>query len=203
MSLDDFKEGWKATEESNSGQSMDRNTLQKIYKSRLKQHLREPFRYFWASLAMQILLYAMMSHVIVLNWGHSAIMTYCIIGIVLYLPFTMMLLGKFRQAARGSIRQDDAGSMFLYVSNKFEQLQSFFIFKRRYELVQIPISCALGVILPFELYMPGGAQSYPNAMTVLFILALGVCGATISRENEKSFRRPLREMSELIAEFKS
>ncbi len=198
--LDELKKDWNADAGVRQHESFDRESLQKIFRSRVNKHLREPFKYFWASFGMQILLYALLSNVIVTNWGDETILFYSAVCMLLYIPFTVMLLRKFKQMAQGTV--DGASSLHAYVERKSKQLQDFFTFKRRYELVLIPISCAIGVVLPFELYAPGGAATYLNAILALFAIGITTCAVTIYIENEKSFKKPLRELEVLLAEFK-
>ncbi len=201
-SLDELKKDWNEGTDDRR-ESFNRESLQKIFKSRVNKHLREPFKYFWASFGMQILLYALLSNVIVKNWGDETILFYSLVCIALYVPFTIMLLNKFRQMARGKVDGAGVSSLHTYLERKSQQLHSFFTFKKRYELVLIPVSCAIGVVLPFELYAPGGAATYPNAMLAIFIVALTTCAVTIYLENEKSFKRPLRELESLLVEFRT
>jgi hypothetical protein len=200
--LDELKKDWNTDSAARQDESFSRESLTKIFRSRVSKHLREPFRYFWASFGMQILLYALLSHVIVKNWGDEIIMFYSAVCILMYIPFTVMLLKKFKQMARSKVDGADASSMHAYVEKKSEQLQAFFSFKKRYEFVLIPISCAIGVVLPFELYAPGGASTYLNAILALFAITITTCAVTIYLENEKSFKKPLKELEMLLAEFR-
>lgn len=200
--LDELKKDWNADGSTPRHESFSRESLKKIFRSRVSKHMREPFKYFWASFGMQILLYSLLSHVIVKNWGDETILFYSAVCILMYVPFTVMLLKKFKQMARSTVDGADASSMHAYVERKSEQLQAFFTFKKRYEFVLIPVSCAIGVVLPFELYAPGGASTYLNAILALFAITITTCAVTIYLENEKSFRKPLKELDMLLAEFK-
>ncbi|HWA34124.1 MAG TPA: hypothetical protein VG737_08350 [Cyclobacteriaceae bacterium] len=199
--LDELKKDWNEGETA-PHEPFNKESLRKIFRTRVSKHLREPFRYFWASFGMQILLYALLSNVIVKNWGDETILFYSGICILMYIPFTAMLLKKFKQMARSAVDGADAGSLYAYVERKSEQLRGFFTFKKRYEFILIPVSCAIGVVLPFELYAPGGAATYFNAIIALYVIGLTTCAVTIYLENEKSFKKPLRELEMLLAEFK-
>src|SRR4051812_30868293 len=97
--LDELKKDWSDERSATQGEAFSRESLQKIFRSRVNKHLRAPFRYFWASFAMQILLYSLLSHVIVKNWGNQSVLLYSIACIVFYIPFTIVLLKKFKQMA--------------------------------------------------------------------------------------------------------
>ena len=156
MSLDELKKDWQE----NSGEvksDFDNESLQKIFKARVAKQMREPFRYFWASFVMQVILYAFMSHLIIKNLGNASVQIYSVVCILLYIPFTWVLLSKFRRMAAQRLNPGD--SIMDSLALKSAQLQGFFTFKKRYETVQIPLSCALGVILPFELFMPGSSRT--------------------------------------------
>ena len=200
MSLDELKKDWQE----NSGEvksDFDNESLQKIFKARVAKQMREPFRYFWASFVMQVILYAFISHLIIKNLGNASVQIYSVVCILLYIPFTWVLLSKFRRMAAQRLNPGD--SIMDSLALKSAQLQGFFTFKKRYETVQIPLSCALGVILPFELFMPGGAMNHINAMVLWFMLGLVVCFFAIRDENERRFRKPLRELEAMISELRA
>src|SRR3954471_8440045 len=116
--LDELKKDWNDERSGGPNHTFSRESLQKIFRSRVNKHLRAPFRYFWASFAMQILLYSLLSHVIVKNWGNQPVLLYSIACIALYIPFTIMLLKKFKEMARGAIEGADASSLHSYVEKK-------------------------------------------------------------------------------------
>jgi hypothetical protein len=81
-------------------------------------------------------------------------------------------------------------------------LFSFYRFKRRYELLLIPLSSAIGVWLVFLLYVPGGVAAYPSGAIVTFGITLLSCAIALAAENKESFDKPLTALRQILDEFK-
>ena len=124
-------------------------------------------------------------------------------GILLFLPFTIMLMKKFKQMAVTKPSEGNSGtSLYNYVRQQLTHLHGFYKFKRSYELVLIPLSTVIGIFLTFKLYVPGGAAENLTGAIITFVVSIISCGLAIRSENRKSFKQPLRQLNELIDEFK-
>ena len=101
-------------------------------------------------------------------------------------------------------RADGAGtaSISAYVHRQREALSGFLAFKRRYETVLIPLNSAIGVILTFHLFFPGGVAAYPIGALATYLLTLLSCVAAVRSENRKSFLWPLRDLQALLDEYR-
>ena len=182
-------------------------SLDKIVRSRTKKHMNKVMHYFWASFGLQVLVYAMLCAVMVQHGRDGETLLFCIAGILLFLPFTILLMKKFKAMAiaKPVVKNEgeDAGAtVYNYVLRQHNLLQSFYTFKKRYELILIPISSAIGIFLTFKLFVPGGAMQYQEAATGIFIVTIVSCFATIYMENKKSFEQPLHQFREILEEFK-
>lgn len=204
--LDQFKKHWdpsgKAPAAAGAG-LLDEASLRKIITSRVRKHTKASFGYFWASLALQIGVYALFSHLVIKYWSQTPILLLSLLGIGLYLPFTIVLLKKFKQVARGRLRGSEQSSIHEYLSEQHQLLHGFFTFKRRYEMVLIPLSAAIGVILVYTLYVPGGVQAFPRGAFIAYILTLLSCYWAIRNENKKSFIQPLQQLWSILREYQA
>src|SRR5688500_4480324 len=110
---------------------------------------------------------------------------------------------KFKQMA--IIKTDDknsGASLRNYVLQHYTLLRSFYSFKKKYELLLIPLSSAIGVFLTFKLFVPGSVEQNINGAIITFVITLASCFWSIRLENQKSFERPLHELEKLTEEFK-
>ena len=204
--LDQYKKHW---EQSNKAPSpyreglLDEASLQKIITSRVRKHTKTSLQYFWASLALQILVYALLSHVAIKYFTQTQILLLSLLGILLYLPFTIVLMKKFKRVAKGRLRGNEQSSIHDYISEQHQLLKSFFTFKKRYEIILIPLSAAIGVILVFTLYVPGGVQAFPTGALITYSLTLLSCYWAIRAENTKSFIQPLQQLEAILQEYQA
>ena len=202
--LEEMKQKWSEKEVQGADPSTyTEASLEKIIRSRVKMHTKDSFKYFWASFTLQIIVYALLSHLIIKYGQNSNILYFAITGILLYIPFTIVLMRKFKKLATGkpSLRQNVGNSLFDHVVRQQAMLRSFYRFKKWYEYFLTPLSCAIGVLLVFELYVPGGVQEHwPGAM-ITFLFALISCIAAIYSENKKSFILPIEQLQNILDEF--
>jgi hypothetical protein len=164
-----------------------------IIRKRTTQHTRESFQYFWASFVMQIIVYALLSHVLIKNFGNGMIMIPAAAGILLYIPFTIMIMNKFKTMA---ISKSD--SISAHVQKQYQLLESFYKFKRRYELILIPLISLIGTFITFQLFVPG---FYLKAEIIVFFITLASCIIAIRAENKKSFDIPLSKLRLILEDL--
>jgi hypothetical protein len=122
----------------------------------------------------------------------------------MFLPFTIVLIKKFKGLASLKIQRSTSqeNSLRDYVARQHALLSGFYKFKKRYELMLIPLSAAIGVVLVFRLYVPGPLSQHWTGMLITFILTMISCMLAIRSENRKSFREPLRELESVMDEFR-
>lgn len=203
--LEQLKKIWEEKVSGMTGaRAYDHASLEKIVKSRVKKHTKTAMQYFWASFTLQVLVYSLLSHVIVKYWGDDEILYFSIGGVFLFLPFTIMLMRKFKSLAttRLSEKQNAEASVYAFVRQHQTQLRSFFKFKKWYELFLIPLSAAIGVILIFKLYVPGGLDEHWTGAIITFIITVISCMIAIRSENLKSFQEPIRQLQNILDEFR-
>lgn len=198
--LDEFRKKW-ACQPVTRSESLDQQTLERIFKKRVNTELKNSMQYFWASLVLQIIVYSLLSHVIIKHFSNTEIVMYSLAGIALYLPFTFILLKKFKSIASHRVQGNTAASLYDYTAHRYHQLLSFFSFKKKYEFILIPLSVAIGTLLSFSLFSPGGVMNHLNVAIIVFVIALLSCAYAIVRENKKSFTIPLEHLRQIMNEF--
>jgi hypothetical protein len=202
--FEELKNVWDGNQNTlSASQAYDKPTLEKIFKSRVKKHTNAAMHYFWASFTLQIIVYGLFSHVIVKHWPDTEMLALSIGGVLLFLPFTIMLLKKFKGIASTKLIDHTETSLRQYVLKRHALLLSFYRFKKRYEFILIPLSCAIGTMLTFKLYVPGGVYEHVTGAGITFILAIVSCAVAIRAENKKSFTQPLQQIQEILDEFKT
>jgi hypothetical protein len=197
--LDELKDRWNCMPAVHS--NYDALTMKKVLNGRAGKQTKIALQYFWASLALQILVYSLLSHVVVKYWYDIAAVIPALVGILIYIPFTLTVLKKFRQLAFMKIQSNSAASIREYLSNQRIGLESILAFKNRYELFLIPLSCAIGVLLIFKLYVPEGALGNPTGAIITLAISLASCAFAIWRENKKHFYDPIRELTKVLEDY--
>ncbi len=170
---------------------MTQQQFDKIIKEKTRRHQSEAFKYFWASLVLQIIVYSFLSHVIVKYWG-DRVMVASLAGVLLYIPFTIVFMKKFKSMAVAQ------GSIQAYVSQQYDLLQNFYKFKKTYELILIPIMTLIGTFIMYQLYFPS-----KEVMLTLFVVTLVSCIIAIRAENKKSFDIPLSKLRGILEDLQS
>jgi len=203
--FEDLKKMWGANQETAQVyKTYDHKTLENIIKSRMKKNMKKSMHYFWGAFFLQILVYALLSHVILKYGADTKTLFAGIAGMLLYLPFTILLMKKFKQMAILKPAQGNSGrSLFQYVLQQRALLQSFYTFKKRYEFLLVPLSTIIGVFLTFKLFVPGGIEENPAGAIITFLITLSGMVASIHLENKKSFEQPLHDLNQLLNEFQA
>ena len=160
-------------------------------------------RYFWGAFALQILVYALLSHVILKYGSDAQTLLTGLAGILLFLPFTVILMKKFKQMAVNRPQGNTGIPLYDYIVRQQQLLQSFYAFKKRYELVLVPLSSAIGVFLTFKLFVPGGVMQHPMGAIITLGITLISMVLAIRSENKKSFAQPLQDLDQLLQEFRN
>jgi hypothetical protein len=202
--LEELKNLWEANNAFvSTPPTYDHVALKKIVTARTNKHLNAAMQYFWGAFVLQIIVYALLGHVMAKYGGDRETLMFCMAGVLLFLPFTIMLMKKFKRMAVTKPEDRATGtSLSNYVFQQHTSLASFYTFKKRYELVLIPLSTAIGIFLTFKLYVPGGVAGHPTGAIMAFVITLLTCAAAIVSENRRNFERPLQQLQELLDEFK-
>lgn len=196
-SLDDMKQSWTALI---APPAFDEASMRKLIKSRVGKHTHQAYHYFWGSFAMQIIFYALMCHLVVRFWGNTLIVVTALSGVVLFIPFTVILLTKFKRMAAAPLRGIGGGSVLAYLNDQREQLQNILKFKMRYEIALVPLINAAGIILPIAIYWPDMMGQKMYLAITLYAIALLASFLAMRVENKKSFIEPIKRLDAILKE---
>ena len=203
---DQLKNQWDESQPSFPGPaSYDRHEIERIVKSRTRKHTNAAMQYFWGAFVLQLIVYGLLSHVIIKYGADAQTLQFSLAGVVLFLLFTAMLMSKFKQIALinpNASNKEGVLPLFHYVERRRVLLQSFYSFKKRYEILLIPLATAIGVFLTFRLYVPGGVLAHPEAAIIAFAITISSCILAIRSENRKNFDRPIRELDKILDDFR-
>jgi glucose-6-phosphate-specific signal transduction histidine kinase len=203
--MEEFKSLWEENKD-DCGRNpvLDHDALQKIVKTRAKKNLNVVMKYFWASFTLQLIVYALLCHVMVKYGSDKQTLLIGLAGIILFIPFTFMLMRKFKAMAQTRVEEGHSGeSIHRYVTRQHTLLESFYRFKKKYELMLVPLSTAIGTFLTFELYVPGGVLAYQMGAFIIFCAAVISCVVAIISENKRSFEKPLNDLQKIIDDYKA
>ena len=200
--LDEMKKVWDEVRDAGATKKVyDYATVEKIVRSRTKKEINKSMCYFWASFTLQILVYALLSHVIIKYGENMQTLLFAAAGIVLYIPFTIMLMRKFKKMAITKPQENSGSALYQYVKKQHGLLTGFYVFKKRYELIMVPLSSSIGIFLTFKLYVPGGVAAHPVGAMIALAITLLSCAWAIMSENKKSFEEPIKELQTVLDEF--
>ena len=201
--LEEIKKNWKVdTKQLNSAQ-LDEAGWQDLLEQQVKKQKNISMQYFWASLTFQIIVYGFLTHVIIKYSGDQMVWFPSVFCLLLYVPFTFVLMRKFKQLAVLKQKEKHASDLSIkeYVLKQYMLLKSFYSFKKRYEIMLVPLSSAIFVWIFFRIYLPGGVLNYPKASILLFILSLVACTAAILAENKRNFIRPIKQLEKILKDI--
>ena len=201
--LDELKRKW--CENRNvltANSSYDVESFRNLVQVRIKKQNKMIFRYFWSAFALQNILYGLLCFVLIRYGYEPLVFILCIAGIFITLPFTVVMMKRYKQLAKSKLYRDSNASIYDYVSRQRDLLLDFFKFKKSYETILVPLSSAIGVVLTFELFVPGGVREFSEGAMIAFALTFLSCMYAIRSENQKSFILPLEDLQDILDEYK-
>jgi hypothetical protein len=197
--FDEYKKSWQEKSADVNKDTFPTDAFYQMVRMRAKKHLGMSMRYFWASLTYNIIVYSMLAHVLIRYIDHPRIVVMVAAGLLIFIPFTVVLVLKFRKIA--VVKGNDAESIQHRLQVQLDLLINFFRLKKRYEWFLIPLSCVVGVILTFEIFVPGALRENIPLGLIILMGTLVSCIAAVVQENRKNFKEPIRELKALLSEF--
>lgn len=204
--LDELKEKWLLEAvQPLSTEPINKDAWENIIEAQVKKQRGISFQYFWASLAYQIIVYGFLTYTLLIYGKDTLVLLPGVVCFLLFIPFSLMLLLKFKQMAigreGGKVVMDNA--IKDYIEKQYTLLNSYYKFKTRYEIFLVPITSAVFVWIFFQLYIPGGVMAYPIISGALFLFILIACTAAIVAENKRNFKKPLGKLSQILNDLNS
>jgi hypothetical protein len=201
--LDALKNTWQEKNDSTKKEFYNHETFNKMIQQRIKKQRRMMMRYFWGAFTFHIIVFAMLSHVIIRYWSDNIVLILAVTGLILTIPFTTVMMKRYKRLARINYRNKSFESLQEYISKQKEILSGFFRFKQRYEFMLIPLQAAIGVFITFRLFVPGGVTEHILGALITYGITLWSCIAAIRNENKKNFIQPLQDMDRILDEYKA
>jgi hypothetical protein len=178
-------------------------SVEQLIKARVRRERNIVMEYFWASFVYQIFVYAFASHLIINYRGDGEILLWSLSVVVLYIPFTVIVMRKFKAmclpAINGSIRSGQ--SIRTTVENQYTRLSEFFRFKKIADWIGIPLSCFILVKIVFKLYVMGGMEEHLVGGILSYAAVLIAFITTTYFENRKRFINPLRRLEGVLKDL--
>ncbi len=198
--FDEVRNFWNENTNLPSGSmSVNGEKFRQVIKFRIKKEKRNISEYFWLSLSYQILIYSFACHLIVRFWGDIQILALSGIGILLYAPLTIILMRKFKSMLIQ--REIDGKDVQSGVRHQHEMLGQFFRFKKRFDMVALPITSVILAAIIFKLYVPGGLEEHFTGAIILSAVMLIIYGVAAWFENRKHFVKPLRRLTFILEDM--
>ena len=201
--FDDFKQTWKEQPAAMATDRYDRFSFERMIKSRVKKHTDKAMQYFWSAFTLQLILYGILGNVLVRYGSKGELFVAGLIGLLLHMPFTYMLMKKFKAIAITRPMDNSSFSLYAYVKKRHGLLKDFYLFKRNYERFLVPISTMVGCYLVVELFLPENIWTYWNTVWVLVVITVIACAVVIRKENRENFEKPLEQYKKILNEFDS
>jgi hypothetical protein len=203
--FDEIKKLWTETKSADQpGSSVTSEYVDDIISKRIKK-VKNNFReYFWVSFFYQNLVYGCLAFLIVRYFNRADIVILSAAGIILYIPFTIMFMKKFKaafQKNKEGLEYSDNDISF-NIKNSYSRMSEFFKLKKRFDWVIIPLNCVLIVVINFILFVPNGFIANIFAGIMLLIVWLVIFLIAIRIENKKKFVEPLHQMELILEDFK-
>lgn len=204
MNLEEMRRKWQ---EEKAGVSpppvYDAESFATVVKTRSKNSKNIAMRYFWGSFTFHLIVYAFLAHVMIRFGDDTAILMAGGIGFAIMIPFTAVMMKRFKKLALMRLRGSHTTSIQTYVEKQYGTLAGFFSLKKRYEWFLIPLQCIIGVFITFRILLPGGVAAHPIGAFIIFAISLWSCVAAIRMENRRSFETPLQDLQRILDDYKS
>jgi len=197
--LDEAKNFWQNTNQQTGQAPLNKGEVESIIKARIRKEKKDAAEYFWLSFAYQILIYAFGGHLIIKYWGDSRIMLLSVVGVVLYISLTIILMKKFK--AMFNLPAQQTTDIQSSVKNQFTLLSQFFNFKKRFDLLSLPLTSIILTGIIFMLYVPGGVEAHVTGAIITCLGALLIYSVAAWFENKKHFVHPLNRLRFILEDI--
>lgn len=200
-SLEEIKKQWEESH-SKTEASGGKEDLSNIIRARVKRERKTTMEYFWAAFTYHVIIYAFMTHLFIRFWGDIPLMLFSGAGALLYIPFTIVLMRKFKGMANPKRNVQEA-DMLSHVKHQYRLLSEFFQFKKIFDWIGIPASAIILVWILFHLYIPGGMKENVPGGIVSFGIVLMIFSAITYFENKRRFNAPLEQLRSVLNDLKT
>ena len=200
--LEDLAKCWKVQKHP-SYAPLNTEVVGSVITMRAKREQRAVREYFTVSFFWQLLVYAFMSHFIIRFWGDWQFTGWCMAGIVLYVPFTVIFMKKFKAMGIRDFGKHGLPVQDIYnnLKTRHTLLTEFYHFKSYFDWIGIPLSCFILLVILFKLYADSGVETHVMGASILYAFILGLFVVATWFENKKRFKEPLHKLKLLIQDM--
>jgi uncharacterized membrane protein YjjP (DUF1212 family) len=197
--LDEARNFWQNTNQQTNQPPLNKGEVENVIKLRIKKEKKSAADYFLLSFAYQTLIYAFASHLIIKYWGDGRIMLLSAAGVLLYIPLTVILMLKFK--AIFNLPPQQGTDLQANVKDQHALLSQFFKFKKRFDLVSLPLTSVILTGIVFTLYVPGGIETHLTGAITTCLGMLLIYGLAAWFENKKYFVHPLNRLKFILEDI--
>nr|WP_294944038.1 hypothetical protein [uncultured Mucilaginibacter sp.] len=199
--LDDVKNLWQKNTFQPTDTSLTKEDVAEAIKVRAKKEKNSIAEYFWLSLTFHIIIYSFSSYLLIKYRGAAQITVLTAIGVLLYIPLTIILMRKFKALYKPAEVAGD--NIRTYVGKQYKTLSEFFAFKKRFDMASVPLTSIILTGILFKLYVPGGVQQHLPAALAACLAMLLVYAVAAWAENKKHFTIPLKRLRFLLDDIEN
>ncbi len=201
--LDNAKNIWEIHNGKDTS-DLKRDDVSLIIKSRIKKERNTIAQYMIASWVWQFIVYAFAVNMIIRFWNDMAVVLIGFIGIMLYIPFTVAYARFCSKSIHNSVNQiSKIGSINQNIRVQYRTISSFFSFKKKFDLIGIPVTGFIIVMLFFEFNFIPYPVGRPVPAIIVFILTVIAFISAAHSENKKRFIVPLENLDAIIKEMEN
>jgi hypothetical protein len=200
--LEELKKYWEESHPLTTGAAgADEKSVETAIRKRIRREKNVVMEYFWSTFVYQIMIYAFASHLVIKHWSNMTIVGWSVSAIVLYLPFTVILMKRFKSISRPVSIGVAGQSILANVQYQYSVLSGFFRFKKGFDWVGIPLSAAIIVIILFNLFADSGVSAHLTGAVLLYAGVLAAFIATTHLQNRKRFIQPLQQLESVLKDL--
>ncbi|MDB4923319.1 hypothetical protein [Mucilaginibacter sp.] len=196
--LDEARNFWQKTNQESNPSPIIKEEVDNVIKTRVKMEQKNAAQYFWLSFVFQIVIYSFACYLIIKYWGDGRMMTLSAAGILLYIPLTIILMKKFQTFFNPPPQIFDIRTG---IKNQYQSLDQFFSFKKRFDLISIPLNSIILTAILFKLYVPGGIEGHPAGAVMVCLGMLVIYSTATWFENKKHFTKPLKRFRFILEDI--
>jgi hypothetical protein len=199
--IDDLATLWKKNNYSSTRDGLSPEALKRVVQGGVTKENNTVMKYFWASFAWQVMIYSYSSFLIIRHPHTIQFVLPTVATVLLYIPFTITLLRKFKSMHKRS-KIASSKAILQSLEHRHLELATFFRFKKRFEWIAVPVICLLLVSVLFSYFSIDPLKGHLSEAIITYISIIAAFVLTIRHENKKSFKEPILNLSEMIAEMK-
>lgn len=179
--------------------SLSNQEIHKVIRTGIVKEKKILAEYFWVAFVFQVVLYSFGCYIIAKYWNDSSISLPAAAGILMYIPLTVVLMRKFK--AIFNPPPYPAVDIRSGISIQRKLLHSYFTFKKRFDLISIPVNSFILVVILFKLYVPGSIEQNLFWGGVFFMLLMLIYAIAAWFENRKHFIQPLKHFDNILRDI--